>query len=401
MRLFVGALVILVVASACAEGSDTAVTDPILSPTTAPTATAAVTITTIHPTTTAPTTTGVSATTTTTTRPPPAATWQIPDKIADRIVLEELPLEDPGLSSVWRFVREHRTDEGSPKVVALLDTQRSLLAASRLFGLPNTTLVVDLSDSVLLLVADTGSSWCWPLWSDLEVVEGQVELAYRTDLYRECTSDDPARVVLFRLERTAFAETPYTATVVNGTEAVNVGYIDGFADWIEFWADGGRDEPVTTTVALTTVVPTTTTVVPTTITVVPTTITVVPTMTTVVPTTTTVVPTTTTVVPTTTTVVPTTTTVVPTTTTTIPPVAEVGIAGFSFGAPVQVSVGQTIRFNNLDGASHTATANLGAFDTGSIGGGQSTEIVIDAPGTYAYFCSFHPYMTSTITVLEG
>jgi len=80
-------------------------------------------------------------------------------------------------------------------------------------------------------------------------------------------------------------------------------------------------------------------------------------------------------------------------------VAAVSISGFSFGGPIQVSAGQTIRFSNLDGASHTATS--GAFDTGVIGGGLSAEIVIDTPGTYTYFCDFHGSMTGTITVVAG
>ena len=104
----------------------------------------------------------------------------------------------------------------------------------------------------------------------------------------------------------------------------------------------------------------------------------------------------TTVAPTTT-VVPT-TTVAPTTTT-LPPLVEVVISGFSFGSPIQVSTGQTIRFTNLDGASHTATS--GAFDSGNIGSGQSAEITLDTPGNYTYSCSYHPHMTGTIIVVEG
>ena len=100
---------------------------------------------------------------------------------------------------------------------------------------------------------------------------------------------------------------------------------------------------------------------------------------------------------TTTTVVPTTT--VASTTTTLPPLVEVVISGFSFGSPIQVLTGQTIRFTNLDGASHTATS--GAFDSGNIGSGRSAEITLDTPGNYTYSCSYHPHMTGTITVVEG
>ncbi len=93
------------------------------------------------------------------------------------------------------------------------------------------------------------------------------------------------------------------------------------------------------------------------------------------------------------------TTTVASTTTTLPPLVEVVISGFSFGSPIQASTGQTIRFTNLDGASHTATS--GAFDSGNIGSGQSAEITLDTPGNYTYFCSYHPHMTGTIIVVEG
>ena len=93
------------------------------------------------------------------------------------------------------------------------------------------------------------------------------------------------------------------------------------------------------------------------------------------------------------------TTTVASTTTTLPPLVEVVISGFSFGSPIQVSTGQTIRFTNLDGASHTATS--GAFDSGNIGSGQSAEITLDTPGNYTYSCSYHPHMTGTIIVVEG
>ena len=63
-------------------------------------------------------------------------------------------------------------------------------------------------------------------------------------------------------------------------------------------------------------------------------------------------------------------------------------------------VGQTIRFSNLDGAAHTASANGNAFDSGTIFGGQSADVVIDRPGTFAYFCAFHGGMTGSITVTD-
>ena len=112
--------------------------------------------------------------------------------------------------------------------------------------------------------------------------------------------------------------------------------------------------------------------------------------------------TTTTQVPTTTAAAPTTTTTTPptTTTTTTPPAVVVSISGFAYSGATQASVGQTIRFTNMDGAAHTASAAGNTFDTGTLSGGQSADVVINQPGTYAYFCWFHGGMTGTITVTD-
>ena len=69
-------------------------------------------------------------------------------------------------------------------------------------------------------------------------------------------------------------------------------------------------------------------------------------------------------------------------------------------ADVTVSAGTEVTFTNEDSANHTATANDGDFDTGTLGKGDSKAITIDEPGTYAYICSFHAFMKGQITV-EG
>jgi plastocyanin len=78
----------------------------------------------------------------------------------------------------------------------------------------------------------------------------------------------------------------------------------------------------------------------------------------------------------------------------------VEISGFAYSGATQVAVGQTIRFTNLDGASHTASSSGDTFDTGTIASGQSAEVTINQAGTYTYFCWFHNGMTGTITVTE-
>ena len=51
---------------------------------------------------------------------------------------------------------------------------------------------------------------------------------------------------------------------------------------------------------------------------------------------------------------------------------------------------------NDDGAAHTLTADDGKFDTGDLDGGKQATITIDEPGTYAYHCDIHNYMTGVI-----
>ena len=67
---------------------------------------------------------------------------------------------------------------------------------------------------------------------------------------------------------------------------------------------------------------------------------------------------------------------------------------------VTVSAGDSVSFSNQDSANHTATARDGSFDTGTLGKGDSAQVTIDKPGTYAYICSFHAFMNGQITVEE-
>lgn len=76
----------------------------------------------------------------------------------------------------------------------------------------------------------------------------------------------------------------------------------------------------------------------------------------------------------------------------------VTIQGFAFNpAALNVAVGDTVTFTNADGAPHTATAQDGSFDTGTLRRGDSASITIGAAGAHAYKCNFHPAMKGTIT----
>ncbi len=80
------------------------------------------------------------------------------------------------------------------------------------------------------------------------------------------------------------------------------------------------------------------------------------------------------------------------------PGAEIVISGFAFSDDITVPVGTTVIVRNDDSAPHTWTADDGAFDSGSIDGGDTFEFTVTEVGAFAFHCNFHPSMTGTSTV---
>ena len=77
----------------------------------------------------------------------------------------------------------------------------------------------------------------------------------------------------------------------------------------------------------------------------------------------------------------------------------VDIAGFAFSpGTVTVAVGDTVTWANADAQGHTATADDGSWDTGTIAGNGSKAVTFTTSGTFAYHCSIHPAMTATLVV---
>lgn len=77
--------------------------------------------------------------------------------------------------------------------------------------------------------------------------------------------------------------------------------------------------------------------------------------------------------------------------------AAVTIETFSFEPdPLEVEAGTTIRFENLDKINHSVTAGTreapepDRFDGLMESAGTTFELTLDEPGTYDYFCRFHP-----------
>jgi plastocyanin len=84
----------------------------------------------------------------------------------------------------------------------------------------------------------------------------------------------------------------------------------------------------------------------------------------------------------------------------------VTISDFTFIPPdAEAQVGSELTWTNEDSTPHTATSGTspsadGTFDTESIEEGETATVTFDEPGTFEYFCTFHAYMTGTVTVVE-
>ncbi|MGC1852724.1 MAG: cupredoxin family copper-binding protein [Solirubrobacterales bacterium] len=69
--------------------------------------------------------------------------------------------------------------------------------------------------------------------------------------------------------------------------------------------------------------------------------------------------------------------------------------------PVTIEEGGKVIWQNEDSAPHTATAEDGSFDTGTLEEGKLKSESFKEPGTYPYICSIHPYMKGTVEVVAA
>ncbi|HEX6688989.1 MAG TPA: cupredoxin family copper-binding protein [Solirubrobacterales bacterium] len=82
--------------------------------------------------------------------------------------------------------------------------------------------------------------------------------------------------------------------------------------------------------------------------------------------------------------------------------AEVEIEDFAYRPdPVTIEEGGKVIWKNRDSVAHTATAEDGSFDTGTIEEGKLKSETFKEAGTYDYICSIHPTMHGTIEVVEA
>ncbi|WP_067922395.1 MULTISPECIES: multicopper oxidase domain-containing protein [Alicyclobacillus] len=70
---------------------------------------------------------------------------------------------------------------------------------------------------------------------------------------------------------------------------------------------------------------------------------------------------------------------------------------------IHITAGTTITWRNDDSVAHTVTSGAheqkdGLFDSGNLATGQTFSYTFHKPGTYHYFCAYHPGMTGTVVV---
>lgn len=80
---------------------------------------------------------------------------------------------------------------------------------------------------------------------------------------------------------------------------------------------------------------------------------------------------------------------------------DVSISGDAFHPQTTtVNAGDTVRWTNNDAVEHTVTSNTGAWTEIDLLAGAQGSVTFNTPGTFAYHCRIHPFMTGSV-VVEG
>jgi plastocyanin len=64
-----------------------------------------------------------------------------------------------------------------------------------------------------------------------------------------------------------------------------------------------------------------------------------------------------------------------------------------------IATGSTVTWKNGDGPTHTVTATDKSFGAQELAQGKSYAHTFASAGKHAYYCSIHPFMKGTITVV--
>jgi plastocyanin len=80
----------------------------------------------------------------------------------------------------------------------------------------------------------------------------------------------------------------------------------------------------------------------------------------------------------------------------------VTIQNFAFSpAALTVKVGTMVTWTNADPDAHTVTSKQGSggpLNSAALATGATYSYTFTKPGTYAYYCTIHPFMTATVVV---
>lgn len=77
----------------------------------------------------------------------------------------------------------------------------------------------------------------------------------------------------------------------------------------------------------------------------------------------------------------------------------VAIKNFDYSPmELEIAVGTTVVWKNLDGEPHTIASLDGQFRSQALDQNDSFRFTFDHPGVFKYICSIHPKMKATITV---
>jgi plastocyanin len=81
---------------------------------------------------------------------------------------------------------------------------------------------------------------------------------------------------------------------------------------------------------------------------------------------------------------------------------KVEVVNFAYDPdPVKIEEGGKVIWINRDSTLHTATADDGSFDTGTLDEGKLKSETFKNPGEYTYFCEIHPSMHGTVEVVPS
>ena len=79
--------------------------------------------------------------------------------------------------------------------------------------------------------------------------------------------------------------------------------------------------------------------------------------------------------------------------------SQLTIKNFAFSPDaVTVKMGSSVTWTNDDGFAHSVKSRDGSFVSGDLDQGQTYTTTFATPGTFAYVCGIHSFMTGTVVV---